>query len=273
MSVPNPLPVSVPSPLPVSLPASALRDRVVLGPAGGGGRDRLRGDARRLQRHASLQLVGHRGLPAGGPLPLRRRPRHRDADCDRRLDRRRHAQPTSATNTVVEAFSVVVFPFNLLPRVATLGVVGSTYTPDTDTTDLALIAAPAAAFTITSPTGTPSDGQVLILRISSGRDGPHADLGRRLRLERDRDPALGGPAGVGGRDGRLPVQRGEEHVGLDGSRRDGLLRCPRAPRRARRLELDLPLQHRSGYRGPRRRRRRAELMGRPRSPQTGRPPT
>lgn len=170
VSVPNPLPVSVPSPLPVSLPASALAIvsssdlpaamvgigyAATLVASGGTPPYSWSVTGGSLPAGLSLSAGGHvTGTPTatGGSIAV-------------------VTLTDSAANTVVEAFSVVVFPFNLLPRVATLGVVGSTYTPDTDTTDLALIAAPAAAFTVASPTGTPSDGQVLILRISSGATG------------------------------------------------------------------------------------------------------
>ncbi len=56
-------------------------------------------------------------------------------------------------------------------RVNTLVVSTSTYTPAGDTTDLALIASPTAAFTVANPTGTPTDGQKLMLRIKSGATG------------------------------------------------------------------------------------------------------
>lgn len=56
-------------------------------------------------------------------------------------------------------------------RVSTLVVSGSTYTPDADTTDLVLIADPTAAFTVAAPTGTPTEGQRLKMRIKSGAIG------------------------------------------------------------------------------------------------------
>lgn len=54
------------------------------------------------------------------------------------------------------------------PRVSTLSAVSAVYTPNTDTTDLALINAPGANFTIANPTGTPADGNIFKLRLSSG---------------------------------------------------------------------------------------------------------
>lgn len=57
------------------------------------------------------------------------------------------------------------------PRVATLTVSSATYTPAGDTTDLALIASPTADFTVAAPTGTPVDGQKLMLRITSSGTG------------------------------------------------------------------------------------------------------
>lgn len=53
-------------------------------------------------------------------------------------------------------------------RVTTLTLSGSTYTPACNTTDIAIISAPTAAFTIAAPTGSASDGQSLIFRIKSG---------------------------------------------------------------------------------------------------------
>ncbi len=55
----------------------------------------------------------------------------------------------------------------ITPRVNTLTVSGSTYTINTDTTDLAIISSPTANFTIAT-SGTPTDGQKLQLRIVNG---------------------------------------------------------------------------------------------------------
>ena len=56
-------------------------------------------------------------------------------------------------------------------RISTLTVSGSTYTPAGDTTDIALITSPAANFTVAAPSGTPADGQRLMLRIKSDATG------------------------------------------------------------------------------------------------------
>lgn len=53
------------------------------------------------------------------------------------------------------------------PRVNTLTVSGSTYTINTDTTDLAIISSPTANFTVAT-SGTPVDGQLVRLRIVNG---------------------------------------------------------------------------------------------------------
>ena len=56
-------------------------------------------------------------------------------------------------------------------RVNTLVVSGSTYTPDCDSTDVAVITTPAANFTVAAPTGTPINGQKLLLRVRSDGTG------------------------------------------------------------------------------------------------------
>ncbi len=56
-------------------------------------------------------------------------------------------------------------------RVRTLTVSTNTYTPDADSTDLALITTPTANFSIAAPTGTPIDGQDLHFRIRSSTTG------------------------------------------------------------------------------------------------------
>jgi hypothetical protein len=62
-------------------------------------------------------------------------------------------------------------------RVNTLTVSGSTYTPNGDTTDIAIISSPTAAFTVANPTGTPVDGDKLTIRIKSGATGYIASWG------------------------------------------------------------------------------------------------
>ncbi|HEV2402807.1 MAG TPA: glycosyl hydrolase family 28-related protein [Candidatus Saccharimonadales bacterium] len=56
-------------------------------------------------------------------------------------------------------------------RSTTLTAVVNIYTPNGDTTDIAIISGPSANFTVAAPTGTPIDGQTLILRIVSGTTG------------------------------------------------------------------------------------------------------
>lgn len=56
-------------------------------------------------------------------------------------------------------------------RVKTVASVSAVYTPNVDTTDLALIASPGANFTIANPTGTPVDGQRLQIRVTSSATG------------------------------------------------------------------------------------------------------
>ncbi len=53
-------------------------------------------------------------------------------------------------------------------RVNTLAISGSTYTPNANSTDRALIIDPPASAVIAKPTGTPTDGQQLLFRIKSG---------------------------------------------------------------------------------------------------------
>lgn len=57
------------------------------------------------------------------------------------------------------------------PRVNTLTASSNTYTPNADTTDIAIMASPAANFTVAAPTGTPVDGQKLMMRIQSDATG------------------------------------------------------------------------------------------------------
>lgn len=85
------------------------------------------------------------------------------ADSDVWLETTLVPGPTNPTPIVVE----YVYP----ARVVTLTVSGSTYPPNSDTTDEALIITPSGGFTVATPTGTPGDGQRLIIRIRSGATG------------------------------------------------------------------------------------------------------
>jgi hypothetical protein len=53
-------------------------------------------------------------------------------------------------------------------RINALTVAAAVYTPNADTTDIATISSPTAAYTIANATGTPIDGQQLMFRILSG---------------------------------------------------------------------------------------------------------
>ena len=53
-------------------------------------------------------------------------------------------------------------------RVVTVTGSGGTYTPNSATTDIAVISTPTTAFTIAAPSGTPADGQSLIIRFLNG---------------------------------------------------------------------------------------------------------
>ena len=53
-------------------------------------------------------------------------------------------------------------------RVVTVTPSGGAYTPNSSTTDIAVISTPATAFTIGAPTGVPADGQSLLIRFSNG---------------------------------------------------------------------------------------------------------
>ena len=59
-------------------------------------------------------------------------------------------------------------PDNASQRTVTLVAAGSTYTPNADVTDVAIIATPAAGFTVASPTGTPLNGDTLMIRVLGG---------------------------------------------------------------------------------------------------------
>lgn len=76
-----------------------------------------------------------------------------------------------------DAVNVSQLPTFLPPRSVTLTASGVTYTPNCSTTDVALIASPGAAFTIANPTGSPGDGQRLLLRVRSGSTGYAATWG------------------------------------------------------------------------------------------------
>jgi hypothetical protein len=78
---------------------------------------------------------------------------------------------TNANSIVNNAGTQTLTNKRITKRVNTLTVSTSTYTPAGDTTDLALISSPTAAFTVANPTGTPTDGQQLVLRIKSGATG------------------------------------------------------------------------------------------------------
>lgn len=56
----------------------------------------------------------------------------------------------------------------LVQRVVTLNAVSNTYTPDSSNADLIRITSPTGSFTIANDSGSPTDGQKLILRIRSG---------------------------------------------------------------------------------------------------------
>lgn len=56
-------------------------------------------------------------------------------------------------------------------RVSTLTVSSNTYTPNGDTTDVALIISPVANFTVVNPSGTPVDEQKLMIKVKSGSTG------------------------------------------------------------------------------------------------------
>jgi hypothetical protein len=61
-------------------------------------------------------------------------------------------------------------PTYLAPRVTTLTVSSNQYTPST-AYDLCLIVSPTANFTLVNPSGTPVDGQKLLVRVASGSTG------------------------------------------------------------------------------------------------------
>lgn len=76
----------------------------------------------------------------------------------------------AASGNIV-ALSIDQLKTLLQPRVNTLTVSSNTYTPNADTTDIALISSPTANFTVAAPTGTPVNGQRLSIRMTSGATG------------------------------------------------------------------------------------------------------
>jgi hypothetical protein len=80
-------------------------------------------------------------------------------------------QTGNASSQIPSTFPLVTGT-RIQKRVNTLTVSGSTYTPVSDTTDIAIISNPGAAFTIANPTHSytataPADGDQLIIRIVS----------------------------------------------------------------------------------------------------------
>jgi hypothetical protein len=61
-------------------------------------------------------------------------------------------------------------PTFVAPRVGSLTVSSNTYTPSTSY-DLCWIVSPTAAFTLANPSGTPVDGQKMMVRVASGSTG------------------------------------------------------------------------------------------------------
>lgn len=57
---------------------------------------------------------------------------------------------------------------NWIKRVVTLSAVSNTYTPNVDNAEVGFINTPSNNFTVANPTGTPSDGQQLIIRVLCG---------------------------------------------------------------------------------------------------------
>jgi hypothetical protein len=66
--------------------------------------------------------------------------------------------------------TVSQIPTFVAPRVGSLTVSSNTYTPSTSY-DLCWIVSPTAAFTLANPSGTPVDGQKLMVRVASGSTG------------------------------------------------------------------------------------------------------
>ncbi len=87
--------------------------------------------------------------------------------------------PTITESQVTNLTTDLAAKLQRTPLVSTLTPSSNTYTPNCSTTDLALIAAPTANFTIANPnpSGSASDGQRLMLRIRSGTTGYTATWG------------------------------------------------------------------------------------------------
>lgn len=82
-----------------------------------------------------------------------------------------HIGDNKYDNTRMQHIGPIPAPAQFSPpprRVTTLVASSNTYTPNTDTTDIALITTPAANFTVADPSGTLSDGQRLLIRIKQG---------------------------------------------------------------------------------------------------------
>lgn len=78
---------------------------------------------------------------------------------------------TTVSTPIAYGVGLITHALPREPATLTLVVSGTTYTPNCDTADQALIAAPAANFTVANPIGSPNDGQKLLLRITSGGTG------------------------------------------------------------------------------------------------------
>lgn len=69
----------------------------------------------------------------------------------------------------------------ILPRTVVLSALSNTYTPNSSVADLVRITSPTAAFTIANDTGSPVDGQKLLMRISSSATAYTATWGSAYR--------------------------------------------------------------------------------------------
>src|SRR5690606_6773038 len=119
-------------------------------------------------QHGAARLRGCRRCSAAHSCSASRRRkrwgkrRREEAEEDRTQGRRRGRH--RAGGLIVKFLSKVTEQKGIVARVNTLTAVSNTFTPNCDTTDIANITL-GATNTIANPTGTPTDGQSLILRL------------------------------------------------------------------------------------------------------------
>src|SRR5690606_2861000 len=151
-------------------------------------------------QHGAARLRGCRRCSAAHSCSASRRRkrwgkrRREEAEEDRTQGRRRGRH--RAGGLIVKFLSKVTEQKGIVARVNTLTAVSNTFTPNCDTTDIANITL-GATNTIANPTGTPTDGQSLILRLIQDGTGGRTigTWGNQYHFAADLPPSLHSGAG------------------------------------------------------------------------------